>query len=158
MTLFKSNTVLPEEFTTLRGDGVFLSFKEFQPPDKAWGRVALYRFGIHEEGCRVRAGLIDLRAGTTRHIIHYGGQIGYCVKPGFRGKSLASKACLLIAPVARYLGFEELWITCNPENQASRRTCTKIGAQLVETIPVPPGNDLYARGERWKCRYLWKLY
>lgn len=157
MTLLNRDTVLPEHFLTLRGDGVFLSFKEFQPANKAWGRVDLYRYEIWESGQKNRAGLIDLRAGATQHIVNYGGQIGYCVKPRFRGRGLAGQACLLIAPLIRYLGFDEVWITCNPDNHASRRTCLKLGAELVETIPVPPGNDLYARGERWKCRYLWKL-
>ena len=47
----------------------------------------------------------------------------------------------------------ELWITCNPDNIASRRTCERLGAEMKGVIDVPPGHILYARGERQKCRY-----
>jgi tagatose 1,6-diphosphate aldolase len=46
-----------------------------------------------------------------------------------------------------------LWITCNPDNHASRRTCERLGARLVEIVPVPKTDPLYARGETEKCRY-----
>jgi tagatose 1,6-diphosphate aldolase len=46
-----------------------------------------------------------------------------------------------------------LWITCNPDNYASRRTCERLGAEMVEIVPLPSNNVLYQRGEREKCRY-----
>ena len=51
----------------------------------------------------------------------------------------------------------ELWICCNPENWASRKTCEYAGAELIEIIDVPPGNDLYDRGDRLNCRYQLRL-
>jgi tagatose 1,6-diphosphate aldolase len=56
-------------------------------------------------------------------------------------------------PLARRHGINPLWITCNPDNHASRRTCERLGATLVEIVPVPVGHTLYQRGEREKCRY-----
>jgi tagatose 1,6-diphosphate aldolase len=47
----------------------------------------------------------------------------------------------------------ELWITCNPENVASRRTCEFAGAEFVEIVDLPTNIDMYLEGERQKCRY-----
>jgi tagatose 1,6-diphosphate aldolase len=51
----------------------------------------------------------------------------------------------------------ELWITCNPENIASRRTCEAAGADFVEIVDLPSDIDMYQEGERQKCRYRLKL-
>jgi tagatose 1,6-diphosphate aldolase len=47
----------------------------------------------------------------------------------------------------------ELWITTNPENAPSRRTCERLGGEYVDTVDVPPGHPLFQRGERRKCRF-----
>ena len=99
------------------------------------------------------AGGIGLRIGNTSNIKNYIGHIGYNVYPPARGHHLAERACRLLFPLARRHGLKTLWITCNPENQASRRTCLRLGATLVNTLPVPPDNELYSRGEVEKCRY-----
>ena len=58
---------------------------------------------------------------------------------------------------ARRLGLSPLWITCNPENVASRRTCERAGGTLVETVKLPPDHPLYQKGERAKCRYRFEV-
>jgi len=58
-----------------------------------------------------------------------------------------------VAPLAWRNGIVPTWITCNPDNLASRRTCELVGAELIETVALPPGNDMYDRGDRFKCRY-----
>ncbi len=50
-----------------------------------------------------------------------------------------------------------LWITCNPDNIASMRTCEILGAELVETVDVPEGITAYRKGERQKLRYKLEL-
>jgi tagatose 1,6-diphosphate aldolase len=50
-----------------------------------------------------------------------------------------------------------LWITCNPENVASRRTCELVGGELVDIVELPPDIDMYKEGERQKCRYRVRL-
>jgi tagatose 1,6-diphosphate aldolase len=59
----------------------------------------------------------------------------------------------LLLPLARSHGLMTIWITCNPDNFASRRTCELAGATLVEIVDLPEDNDMYQRGERQKCRY-----
>ena len=98
-------------------------------------------------------GRLSLRIGHTEHIEMYAGHIGYSVEPPYRGRRLAARSCLLILPLARGHGINPLWITCNPENAASRRTCEIIGSTLVETVPIPPSDPLYRWDTKRKCRY-----
>jgi tagatose 1,6-diphosphate aldolase len=98
-------------------------------------------------------GGIGLRIGNTKNIQNYIGHLGYNVYPPARGRHLAERACRLLLPLARRHGLKTLWITANPDNHASRRTCERLGAIFVNTVPVPPENELYARGEIEKCRY-----
>lgn len=99
------------------------------------------------------AGGISLRVGTTGPIEMYYGHIGYHVYPPARGHHYAERACRLLLPLARHHGVRTLWITCNPDNVASRRTCERLGMQMAGIVPVPESDPLYARGEREKCRY-----
>jgi tagatose 1,6-diphosphate aldolase len=50
-----------------------------------------------------------------------------------------------------------LWITCNPYNIASRRTCELAGGELVEIVDLPKDTDMHQRGERKKCRHRFDL-
>jgi tagatose 1,6-diphosphate aldolase len=99
------------------------------------------------------AGGIGLRIGNTSNIKNYIGHVGYNVYPPARGRHLAERACRLLFPLAKRHGLKALWITCNPDNQASRRTCERLGGTFVNIVPVPPDNELYARGEVQKCRF-----
>jgi tagatose 1,6-diphosphate aldolase len=99
------------------------------------------------------AGWIDLRVGDADEVALYNGHIGYTVRPAYRGRRYAARACRLLFDLARLHGFAELWITCNPDNGASRRTCELAGGEYIETVDLPPENDLFRRGDRQKCRY-----
>lgn len=99
------------------------------------------------------AGAIGLRLGFTRNLEMYLGHIGYHVLPPARGHHYAERACRLILSLARAYGFRTLWITTNPDNIASRRTCERLGASLINIVPVPRENPLYLQGDREKCRY-----
>jgi tagatose 1,6-diphosphate aldolase len=59
----------------------------------------------------------------------------------------------MLFPLARAHGIRILWITCNPDNWASRRTCERLGCHLADIVPVPSDHPLYLRGDREKCRY-----
>lgn len=102
-------------------------------------------------------GHIDLRIGDSEALIKYSGHIGYGIDRAHRGHGYAAEACKLVKYVAIHLGFEELWITCNPGNTASIRTCEKIGSVFVEQVDIPKTNELWRRGDRQKRRYRWDL-
>lgn len=115
--------------------------------------VPAYRFNMRINGSETDIGQIDLRVGDSLHLRMYGGHIGYMVKPEYRGHHYASRACRLLYPLARSHGMQTLWITCNPDNYASRRTAELAGGQFVEIVVLPEDVDMYHEGERQKCRY-----
>lgn len=98
-------------------------------------------------------GAVTLRVGRTPAVDLYYGHVGYHVYPPARGRRYAERACRLLFGLARRHGLDTLWITCDPDNHASRRTCERLGMEFVEVVSVPRNDPLYARGEREKCRY-----
>jgi tagatose 1,6-diphosphate aldolase len=99
------------------------------------------------------AGGIGLRIGDNANLRNYVGHIGYNVYPAARGRHLAERACRLLLPLAKRHGLKTIWITANPDNIASRRTCERLGGVLVNLVKVPAEHELYSRGEVAKCRY-----
>ena len=102
------------------------------------------------------AGVCDLRVGHNESV-YCGGNIGYRVHPQHRGRHYAGKACLLLFALARRHGLTYLYITCNPENIPSRRTCEFAGGRLEAVVDLPPDNDMALRGEPRKCIYKFSL-
>lgn len=99
------------------------------------------------------AGSISLRIGDDDNLRRYLGHIGYGVFPPLRGQRIAERATRLLLPLAASHGLKELWVTANPENLASRKTCERLGGELVNIVNLPKTHPLYLRGERRKCRY-----
>lgn len=128
-----------------------------QPGDPARGRVPCYHFWMHilpgaDSPVQI-AGSIGLRIGNNYDLETYIGHIGYNVFPPARGHHYAERSCRLLLNLARAHGMRRLWITCNPDNWASRKTCLNLGCKLAEIVVIPPTHSLYQRGEREKCRY-----
>jgi len=138
---------------TLADDVVALRLDEITPaiPDKDW--VPTYHFTITRAGSQDPLGALRLRVGNSDSLCLYAGHVGFSISESHRGNRYACHALCVVAPFASSLGIDPLWITCNPDNFASRRTCELAGAEFVETIALPPGSDMYERGERFKCRY-----
>jgi len=103
------------------------------------------------------AGGIGLRIGNTPDIELYLGHIGYNVQPFARGNHYAERACRLLRPLALAHGVRPIWITCNPDNFPSRRTCERLGCVPVETLSLPPTHSLRLRGDREKIRFRWDI-
>jgi tagatose 1,6-diphosphate aldolase len=121
--------------------------------DPSIGLVPAYHFVmVHSEEDAV-FGRIDLRIGYTDVVVQYGGHIGYNVNAEHRGHHYAARSCRLLFPLAKRHNMQTLWITCNPDNFASRRTCEVAGLTLVEIVDIPAHLAMYRDGERQKCRY-----
>ncbi len=126
-----------------------------QPGDSGSGMSPCYHFWMQRNDMPEFpiVGAISLRIGNSYDTVMYYGHIGYHVYPMSRGRRLALRATKLLLPLAARHGINPIWITCNPDNAASRRTCQLFGAQFVELVPVPMEYPLYQRGDREKCRY-----
>jgi tagatose 1,6-diphosphate aldolase len=134
-------------------DDLTLTLVEEYPGDRATNRVPAYKFRMRPVDRDEEIGRIELRIGDTSHIVLCAGHIGYSVRSEHRGQRYAARACRLLLPVARRHGLKALWITCNVDNVASRRTCELAGARLVEIVDVPEDTDMYRKGDRQKCRH-----
>lgn len=118
-------------------------------PERGWAPAEFYDIMANGEV----VGSIQLRLGNTDYMRLYGGHVGYKVEPEHRGHGYASEALTTLRPIARQHGFEEIWITVQPDNSASCRTLDKAGASFEGTLAVPPDSDLFARGDLHMRRY-----
>lgn len=116
--------------------------------------VPSYYFRMISVAVDVEVGTINQRIGSTVHIERYAGHIGYGVHEQHRGHGYATRSIRMLIPLARRFGLNPLWITCDPENRASRRSLELAGAELVDVIDVPAdcGIRIYG-GKLRKCRY-----
>ena len=130
-----------------------LALDDFHLADETRGLVPHYRFRMLHRLTRTYMGNISLRLSSIPAIELYAGHIGYGVEEIFRGHHYAARSVLLLLPHARKHGISPIWITCNPDNFPSRRSCELAGAKLVEIVDLPPDNPMYTIGERQKCRY-----
>jgi predicted acetyltransferase len=117
-------------------------------------RVPTYRFRMIHAETGEELGGINLCSGSTPHIERYAGHVGFSVHPAHRGHRYASRSLTLLVPIAARLKFERLWITCDPENAASRRSLELAGARFVEVVNLPEDCIIYKTGHSRKCRYL----
>lgn len=88
-------------------------------------------------------GISNLRfaRGTDALPSHVSGHIGYAVVPWKRRRGYATQALALLLPVAREVGLRRVEVTCDDDNEASRRVILKNGG-------VPAGSRTEAGGRR----------
>ncbi|MFN8490490.1 MAG: GNAT family N-acetyltransferase [Caldilineaceae bacterium] len=134
-------------------DDLTLVLTEKRPGNSVLDFAPAYKFRMMLTGHNIEIGAIDLRISNSHHILMYAGHIGYSVYPAYRGHHYAARGVLLLLSLARSHDLNPLWITCNPDNFASRRSCELAGFEMVEIVDLPPGTDMYLEGERQKCRY-----
>lgn len=120
-------------------------------------KVLTYHFRMVHGARLEEMGTIRLRVGSTRHIEYYAGHVGFAVHEPYRGRKYASRSVRLLIPLARRHGLDPLWITCDPENAASRRSIELAGGRFVEIVDVPEECVIYQSGHPRKCRYRLEL-
>ncbi|MBR0266787.1 MAG: GNAT family N-acetyltransferase [Clostridia bacterium] len=128
----------------------------FTPPDPSmgFGREQIWRITLHN--CRGEIGQISYRDGESR-CIYYFGHIGYHIDPPYRGHHYARRACLLLKKEIRLGGKNSVVITCDPDNQPSRKTCEALQCCWEGITSVP--EDIRKKYEisAEKCRYIWMI-
>jgi predicted acetyltransferase len=84
-------------------------------------------------------GIINLRymAGTDALPDYVSGHIGYAVVPWKRRRGYATRALALLLPAAREVGLRRIEISCDDDNEPSRRVIEKNGGVFAGTRPDP---------------------
>lgn len=89
---------------------------------------------------------------------YYDGHIGYAIDPEYQGQSKSFHACLLLKDIIREHGYDEVIITCSPDNLASKKIIRKLGAKLLETKAIPANlRKHFNQDETIKEIYLWRV-
>ena len=88
---------------------------------------------VREEDNKI-VGMIDIRHFFTPYLEKYAGNIGYSVCPSERRKGYATEMLRMALPECRKLGLEKVLITCNDDNEGSRKTILNNGGVYESTV------------------------
>ncbi|WP_134766751.1 GNAT family N-acetyltransferase [Nocardioides sp. 1609] len=78
-------------------------------------------------------GFVAVRHRLNDFLLELGGHIGYSVRPSRRGRGHAGRALGLALAHARGLGLDRALLTCDVDNEASRRTIERAGGVREDT-------------------------
>lgn len=78
-------------------------------------------------------GFLALRHRLNAWLLEEGGHIGYSVRPSRRREGHASRALRLALARARELGLDRVLVTCDEDNEGSRRTIEGAGGVYEDT-------------------------
>jgi predicted acetyltransferase len=99
------------------------------------GYVAGSTFWLVEAG--VFVGRVEIRHELTEELRRFGGHVGYAVRPSRRREGFGTEALTLALAECRALGIDNVLITCDVDNDPSRRIIEGNGGVLEDVIKVP---------------------
>ena len=79
-------------------------------------------------------GFLNLRLRLNDYLLQEGGHIGYSIRPSARGKGLAKEQLRQGLQVAKSKNIKRVLVTCDSDNEASRRTILSAGGVYENTI------------------------
>lgn len=77
-------------------------------------------------------GRLAIRHRLTPWLLERGGHIGYDVRPSARRNGYATNMLRDALPIAKGLGIDDVLVTCDVDNAASRRVIEKNGGRLED--------------------------
>jgi predicted acetyltransferase len=145
------------EWGTVTEGVVDLSHVPHDPADPARGYVPSYHFEIARPAVPGAVGKLPLRlrSVTATPSLRTSGHVGYEVDEAPRGPRFVLRTGRLMEPIPPAHDLPTLIVTCDPDNEASRRTIERLGARLLGRFPVPPDRLMYRDGRREIPRYKW---
>lgn len=88
---------------------------------------------VREDDSKI-VGMIQVRHYFNDYLEKYGGHIGYSVAPSERLKGYATQMLKSVLPKCKELGLNRIMITCNQDNEGSRRTILNNGGVYESTV------------------------
>lgn len=94
------------------------------------------------------AGMVNLRPEAESHpyLKRYGGHIGYSVRPSMRNRGIATRMLKEVLDICRSeYRLKRVLVTCNEDNEGSRRVILNNGGVLENRILYPPEGKMIER-------------
>lgn len=96
--------------------------------------VEAEQFMLVRENEKYILGMINFRHYLNDYLSQFGGHIGYGVRPFERRKGYATQMLKLCLEECRKRKLEKVLITCDVDNEASRRTILACGGVFDKTV------------------------
>ena len=103
-------------------------------------------FYLCYEGAQM-VGVFSLKFELTDYLLHYGGHVGYAVRPSCRLRGYATEILRHGLELSREFGFSKILAVCDEDNVASERVIVKNGGVLE--------NELFDEEENVMVKRYW---
>lgn len=118
-------------------------FERYLQVVKAWTRgeqmppgwVAVSTFWLVDGKHYV--GSTNIRHELNTYLRDFGGHIGYTIRPSMRRMGYGTEICRLALEESKKIGLNRVLITCDDDNEGSRRIIERNGGVYENSLPQP---------------------
>ena len=96
----------------------------------AWGNVIM----VFRKSDMKMVGCMQVHNVLTQRMKDFTGHVGYSVRPSERKKGYAKRMLAKALDFLKSFGFDEINVSCNATNDASRKTILANGGEHLETV------------------------